>query len=147
MTGWVSAGATSESAWGRYQGSASTPYEVVVDLRPPPRSTCSCPSRKFPCRHAVALLGLLSEQELPHAPPPAYAERWLGQRAEPPTRSIEVADPEAVAKRAAARMLRVRTGLEELDRWLGDQVRSGLAGIERVGYAHFESVAARMVDA
>jgi hypothetical protein len=38
-------------------------------------------------------------------------------------------------------------GLAELDRWLRDQVRVGLAGTERAGYGPFDTLAARMVDA
>ena len=73
-------GATPDCAWGSYQGSAPRPYEVVVDRRPPERSTCSCPSRKFPCRHAIALLERLGEETVPEEPPPAYAEAWLARR-------------------------------------------------------------------
>jgi hypothetical protein len=56
-------------------------------------------------------------------------------------------DPEAASKRVVARAERVQTGLAELDQWLTDQVRSGLAGLERLGYSHFDGIAARMVDA
>ena len=67
----------------------------------------------------------------------------VGERAAAPA----VADPAAAAKRAATRVERVSAGLEELDRWLSDQVRGGLAGFERTGYSHVDHMAARMVDA
>src|SRR5918993_4245245 len=67
----------------------------------------------------------------------------VGKREEP----AELADPAAAAKRATARVERVSAGLEELDRWLSDQVRGGLAGFERAGYSHVDHMAARMVDA
>jgi hypothetical protein len=54
---------------------------------------------------------------------------------------------EAAASRAALRAERVTAGLDQLDRWLTDQVRSGLAGLERDGYGQVEQMAARMVDA
>ena len=38
-------------------------------------------------------------------------------------------------------------GLTELDRWLCDQVRQGLAASQRSGYRHWDDIAARMVDA
>lgn len=38
-------------------------------------------------------------------------------------------------------------GLEELERWLLDQMRGGLAALEHAGYPHVDRVAARMVDA
>ena len=38
-------------------------------------------------------------------------------------------------------------GVGELQQWLSDQVRHGLAGLESAGYRHFEPVAARLIDA
>jgi hypothetical protein len=46
-----------------------------------------------------------------------------------------------------ARMERVATGLDELDRWLADQVRAGIAGLASAGYDLWDAVAARLVDA
>ncbi|MFC6750247.1 SWIM zinc finger family protein [Deinococcus aquaticus] len=43
------------SLWGECQGSGQTPYLTGVDLSGP-AFRCSCPSRKFPCKHALALL-------------------------------------------------------------------------------------------
>lgn len=55
--------------------------------------------------------------------------------------------PAAAAARAAVRAERVADGLAELRTWLGDQVRTGLAGLERAGYGYVDAVAARMIDA
>ncbi|MDN5762595.1 MAG: hypothetical protein L0H41_09810 [Microlunatus sp.] len=55
-------------------------------------------------------------------------------------------DP-AAAKRAQARHEKVTAGLAELQIWLVDQVRAGLAALPQAGYGHFDTVAARMVDA
>jgi hypothetical protein len=49
--------------------------------------------------------------------------------------------------RAQQREARVAAGLAELDRWLCDQVRQGLAASQRSGYRHWDEIAARMVDA
>ena len=48
---------------------------------------------------------------------------------------------------AELREARVASGLAELDRWLTDQVRQGLAGSQRHGYGHWDDIAARMIDA
>jgi hypothetical protein len=50
-------------------------------------------------------------------------------------------------RRAERRETRVASGLTELDRWLCDQVRQGLAASQRSGYRHWDDIAARMVDA
>jgi len=53
---WPTAGAAEPGAlWGECSGSAAAPYRTVVDLSGP-AYRCSCPSRKFPCKHALALL-------------------------------------------------------------------------------------------
>jgi hypothetical protein len=53
----------------------------------------------------------------------------------------------AQQRRAGQREARVASGLTELDRWLCDQVRQGLAASQRSGYRHWDDIAARMVDA
>ena len=47
--------------WGECAGSGKTPYLVSIDWTSPdaPVCRCSCPSRQFPCKHA---LGLMFEQ-------------------------------------------------------------------------------------
>ena len=52
---WSDTGSTEILVWGKCQGSGKTPYQVSVDLAGP-TFRCSCPSRKFPCKHALALL-------------------------------------------------------------------------------------------
>jgi len=151
---WLDLGADSKGVWGSCTGGGRL-YETVVDLNPV-GYTCSCPSRKLPCKHALALLLQWSDGLVPVSQPPPFAAAWLEARAarksreEPPSgrpHRAELIDPAAAAKRAAARADRVAAGLDELDQWLCDQVRSGIAGLDRVGYAHFDRMAARMVDA
>ncbi len=151
---WSQTGRQDSVIWGRCQGNGPTPYLTAVVLDDPPAYSCTCPSRKFPCKHALALMLLAGGGTLPAGEPPAYAAEWLKRRADragrpdvPARTPGELADPEAAAKRAAARVARVAGGLDELDRWLHDQLRSGLAGLERAGYAPFDAIAARMVDA
>ena len=150
---WTQTGRRESVIWGRCQGSRPTPYLTAVVLDDTPAYSCTCPSRKFPCKHALALMLLAGGGTLPAGEPPAYAAEWLRRREEraarpeAPTRTPgELADPEGAAKRAAARVARVAGALDELDRWLHDQLRGGLAGLERAGYAPFDAIAARMVD-
>ncbi|WP_367276283.1 SWIM zinc finger family protein [uncultured Erythrobacter sp.] len=41
--------------WGECRGSGSTPYRHVVSELDADYN-CTCPSRKFPCKHALALM-------------------------------------------------------------------------------------------
>jgi len=139
------------AVWGECRGAA--PYRTVVDLSGP-AYRCSCPSRKFPCKHVLALLLLWVEGSVKdHADrPPDWAASWLTGRAgkasdAQPREPGEPKNPEMAARRAEQREARVATGLAELDRWLGDQVRQGLAVSQKSGYGHWDDIAARMVDA
>src|SRR3954452_23540118 len=48
-------------AWGELQGSGAAPYRVEARLDGP-AGRCTCPSRKQPCKHALALLLLAAEE-------------------------------------------------------------------------------------
>ena len=147
---WSGTGATGEAVWGLCAGSGKNPYQTIVDLDGPAYK-CSCPSRKFPCKHALALLLLWSGGSVPEEAEPAdYAKAWLAGRrkeAQPAGDSAAgVKDEAGAAKRAAERDRRVAGGLAELTEWLRDQVRAGLAdSASQPGHA--AAVAARMVDA
>jgi SWIM zinc finger len=152
---WSDIGHDPFGVWGLCSG-GSRPYQIVVDHGSPPAYACSCPSRKVPCKHALALLLRWSAGQVPAGEPPDFAATWLRARtahrrqpAPPPggRQTGELADPAAAAKRAAVRAERVASGLDELDQWLCDQIRGGIASLERAGYAHFDRMAARMVDA
>src|SRR6266545_3060843 len=145
------------AVWGSCKGSGAKPYRACVDLSGP-AYRCTCPSRKFPCKHALALLLLWSEGGVWDAPVPAdWVAEWIEQRRERGARAGsrraarpqggEAADPQAQRRRAEQRERRVAAGIDELDRWLQDQVRHGLAEAHRAGYGHWETAAARLVDA
>lgn len=159
---WSEAGSAEEgTVWGLCKGSGSKPYQTVVDIADAsgPAYKCSCPSRKFPCKHALGLLLLWAggDGAMPSAAePPDWAEQWIKgrrQRAEEkrtagasgsPSAS---ADPEAARRRAERRAVRVTAGATELEQRLTDLLRGGLAGAEQAGYGLWEETAARMVDA
>src|SRR5437870_5466593 len=67
--------------WGLCQGSGANPYQACVDLAEP-AYRCSCPSRKFPCKHAIGLLLLWSGGGVAPAEPPAWVAQWQAARAE-----------------------------------------------------------------
>ncbi|HYI57332.1 MAG TPA: SWIM zinc finger family protein [Microlunatus sp.] len=153
---WIELGRSTRAAWGRCQGSAAAPYETVVSADRPTVSSCSCPSRQRPCKHARGLAELAGDGQIAPVEEPAWVAQLVSRRpfaetgaeeVRPATDGVGVVDPEAAAKRAEARRAKVSSGLAELRIWLGDQVRIGLAGLPRAGYSHFDTIAARMVDA
>ncbi|MEV6808193.1 SWIM zinc finger family protein [Streptomyces sp. NPDC051132] len=158
---WSGTGSGEGTVWGLCKGSGSRPYQTVVDLADAagPAYKCSCPSRKFPCKHALGLLLLWAGDEgaVPAgARPPDWAEQWLaGRRGRAEAKKTQVeaasaagpADPEAARRRAERRAERVTAGATELEQRLADLLRGGLAAAEQAGYGLWDETAARMVDA
>ncbi|MCX0271385.1 SWIM zinc finger family protein [Nocardia zapadnayensis] len=142
---WSGTGWSGTTLWGLCKGSGQTPYQTIVDLAGP-AFRCSCPSRKFPCKHALSLLLIWSAGTVAESAETAdFAAEWIGRRAAKaaaPPKQPRGSDPAT----AQQRQERVKSGLAELDTWLTDQIRTGLAQTDR-SHAAFEAVAARLVDA
>ncbi|MCT7355709.1 SWIM zinc finger family protein, partial [Streptomyces sp. 15-116A] len=158
---WSEAGSSGEgTVWGLCKGSGSKPYQTVVDMADAsgPAYKCSCPSPKFPCKHALGLLLLWAggDGAVPRGEAPEWAAQWIaGRRMRveekrtdgPSAAPAGSADPEAARRRAERRAERVTAGAAELEQRLADLLRGGLASAEQAGYGLWEETAARMVDA
>ena len=156
---WSGAGSSDEgTVWGLCKGSGSKPYQTVVDIADAagPAYKCSCPSRKFPCKHALGLLLLWAGEDgaVPAGQAPDWAQQWIeGRRKRTEEKRAATAspaasaDPEGARRRAERRAERVTAGATELEQRLTDLLRGGLAGAEQTGYGLWEETAARMVDA
>lgn len=166
---WSVTGSDDRALWGQCQGSGGTPYRTVVELTGPAYQ-CSCPSRKFPCKHALGLLLLWSARGTGQSPAPDWATGWLDARQEKERQLQDRREQQrqraeqggadggaagqadsaarlAAAKRAARRSERVATGAAEIQVRLADQLRAGLADAPQQGPEAWAGVAARMVDA
>jgi hypothetical protein len=156
---WSGLGHDKRAAWGECQGSGANPYRCQVALSDW-ATRCSCPSRKFPCKHALGLLLLLADDGIPAGPCPDWVAEWLAARASRPggqaggpagradaqSPAVSV-DPEARQQRAASRDRKVDGGVEELRRWLADISRGGLAAAQAQPWTWWDQMARRMIDA
>jgi hypothetical protein len=149
---WVSKGANTSALWGECQGSGSKPYQTQIDLGNL-AFKCSCPSRKFPCKHGLGLLLLKARHSklFTDTEAPAWVSEWLTRRTEKEENKTEKKDKPvdevAQAKRQQARQQKVADGLEELLRWIKDIVRNGMLNLPERGPAFWENMAKRMIDA
>lgn len=174
---WSGVGVSRDGAllWGECAGSGANPYRVTADLRDL-GNKCTCPSRKFLCKHVLGLLWLNAEAIVPFAPAdtPAWVSDWLGRRrsggapktaspdapaASKDARAAQLAEPEAledpkeVARREAAAAKRsedteraISDALDALEQWIGDQLRMGLSAFIDDATARCRRIAARLVD-
>ena len=149
---WVSMGANHAAIWGECQGSGSKPYQTQVDISNV-AFKCSCPSRKFPCKHGIGLL-LLHAKDVSlfaNTTMPDWVNSWLQQRTEKQEKKEEKekkqADPAAQAKRNEQRQARVTDGIDELLLWIKDIFRSGIIQIPEKQHTVFPQLVKRMIDA
>ena len=172
---WSTVGSSRDSAliWGECAGSGANPYRVMGDLRDL-GNKCTCPSRKFPCKHVLALFWLKAEAVVPFpaSETPDWVSEWLvrrrtgGATAKPAPAGVakdlqaaraaepeQAEDPAAAARREAASARRaedteraILDALEALEQWVGDQLRLGLGGFIDDATQRCRRIGARLVD-
>jgi hypothetical protein len=138
---------------------------------------CTCPSRRAPCKHALALLLMWVRGGVPAAVRPDPVAGWIAERdrrtaaskgsgpgsqgrgsdgagddsgADRDGSGSDVPDPtdrDELDRARDERVARMLEGLVELDRWLEDRMRTGLADPALARYTTWDGLAARLVDA
>lgn len=163
------------TAWGECQGSGSKPYYVVIDVVDHGYK-CTCPSRKFPCKHALALMWRFVENPSTFAenPPPDWVNDWLSRRKkstkttapttnapnksidaiseEPSLSAEEITKKQAVAQKRAEKLKAdtdnsISAGLQELKGWINDQLSGGVGAFLDNILERTRQISARLVDA
>ncbi|MFY7964585.1 MAG: SWIM zinc finger family protein [Chitinophagaceae bacterium] len=149
---WVSKGMNEQAIWGECQGSGSKPYQTQIDIASL-TFKCSCPSRKFPCKHGLGLLLFHAKQQgsFTEKIAPQWVADWLAKRSERAEKKTEQkdkpVDEAAQTKRLQAREQLIDEGIEDLLLWMKDIVRNGILSIPENGTLIFDELAKRMVDA
>ena len=154
---WLEVGRNDVALWGKCQGSSV--YQVKVDLVQI-AFNCTCPSRKIPCKHVLGVLTLAAQSPAHVAPgePPQWVVDWLQKRRDREEKRTECKEKEdgpapasdnqkARERRTEQRNKNVQDGLDRLDLWLKDLVRSGLADLAGKPASFWEEQAKRLVDA
>ncbi len=165
---------TSHLVWGECQGSGANPYLTVFDLSDHGYK-CTCPSRKFPCKHSLALMWMYAESPTEFetaADIPQWVTDWLGRRRKTPGNKAEKPstqgkdlslaraeepekpeDPKAIArkeaavqKRAADTQTAILGAIDDLETWIEDQLRTGVGALMNDLSGRCRAIAARMVD-
>ncbi len=164
-------GKATNAIWGECLGSGKKPYQIKIDLGEPAYA-CSCPSRKFPCKHALGLLMIWSRNpsSVIAEDPPDWVSSWLESRANRAEKKalaakdalnqeatkfrlevdsgskVDRVESTAKKKRDAARNASVVAGLDELDVWLADLARRGLGTLPNETKSVWDERARRMID-
>ena len=133
--------------WAQCAGSGKTPYRVSIDWTDPdaPVCRCSCPSRQFPCKHALGLMfqqlagGAFEPAELPQE----IADKRAKQAARAAKKEAEgPAKPKkpntAAQKKKLAKQLE---GLDMAERMVDDLLTSGLGALAGASAQTYDKLA------
>jgi SWIM zinc finger len=100
--------------WGECQGSGATPYRVVVS-EADAGYKCTCPSRKFPCKHALALMWMRAGKSVAFVPAtvPDWVKDWLLRRRGTSTAATKTEDEAKAKSRPSIHLTEIpKTGAE-----------------------------------
>lgn len=149
---WDSWASDGETLWGLAKGSGKKPYQTQIALAEP-AFKCSCPSRKFPCKHALALMFMAAAtpDAIPSETIPDWVQEWLSSRevrAEKKAAAVKKApDTKAAAKRKDKKLDRISEGVASLTQFIEDLARQGIADPSIKDPETWNTMAKRMVDA
>ena len=157
-TNWLVSQYNDRAVWGEIKGSGSKPYLTQIDINNI-AFKCSCPSRKFPCKHGLGLMLLWTNDTTAvtqNEEEPAWVADWMNKRIAKEEKVNEVKEytEEEIAKlektklkRTEDRTLAVENGVAELKLVLKDIIRTGILNLPQKDDAFFDKIAARMIDA
>lgn len=149
---WRNLAGNSKLLWGECKSSGLTYYKVAYH-KANQTFKCNCASRKYPCKHALALSVLLTEQSdlfETISTLPIWVTEWSNQGAPTSIVSTPEVEREKAEKRQnnfSKRLNQMIAGLDELENWLLDTLRQGIAALEQQPYSFWKEMAARMYDA
>lgn len=150
---WQTVGLSETALWGTYGRGGR--FQIRIDFQDM-GFRCTCPSRKLPCKHVLALLMLFASvpDSFVIQEPPHWVAEWLLSRRTraQKKRSLqnEVSKPldrDAQAKRVTEREDKIASGLQQLTIWMDDLIRGGVGDLERQPYSFWDGQARRLVDA
>ncbi len=135
--------------WAVCAGSGKNPYHTSVDFADPgsPTCRCSCPSRQFPCKHALGLMfEILSGKSFSVAEIPADLMEKRAKKAARAAKKEEGADAPPREKKInkAAQSKKLKKQLEGLDMaesMMNDLLSAGLGTLAGTSAKSYEKLA------
>ena len=149
---WLSLGGNSTYVWGAYPAGPTWKFHTAIQLENP-TFYCSCRSKTKPCKHNIALLlqlqrnsdSFLITEELPD-----WVETWQEDRTKPVKKELTAAEIKARKERQKEfkdqRLVIMKNGVLDLERWLNSLLQQGLAEVKDYPLSFWDDFSARMVD-
>lgn len=134
--------------WAECAGSGKNPYQTSIDFSSPdgtPTCRCSCPSRQFPCKHALGLMfELLAEKEFEVAEIPAGLAEKRARQAARAAKKEAGESPKPKKTNTAAQKKKLQhqlEGLDQAERMVDDLLSAGVSTLSGSSAQSFEKLA------
>lgn len=139
---WQALGRNQDGAWAELPNSRNKdPFKVML-LFEDMTLWCACQSTKAPCNHGLMLLLLLTNQlnafETAVSPPTWFIAKQKRHNHQ---------KQRTLSNQKPNNLQHLRTGMSELELWLKDLIRNGLADLPGRPKKYWTAMADRMVDA
>lgn len=136
--------------WAECAGSGKNPYRTSIDFslsETAPTCRCSCPSRQFPCKHALGLMyeimagKLFAAAELPSdlAEKKAKQEARAAKKADQEDRSAKEKKPNTSARKK--KLAKQLEGLDQAQKLVDELLTAGIGTLAGTSAQTFEKVA------
>jgi len=139
------------AVWCEIYGSGKKPYLTQLDIQNI-AFKCSCPSRKFPCKHSLALGLYIADRGLDTigmSDEPLWVKEWIDKRvakAQKQTTTPKVKSQESIKKLEAKRWSSAKENVSFVADWLADSIKLGILDLPNRDYGYWEDLKKRMVD-
>jgi hypothetical protein len=146
---WQNLGTDGTHIWGAAPSSGKNYYSVMAEVSGPIAYRCTCSSREHPCKHTLALLMMAAQAsaEFKTAPAPDWVEDWAKRRIAAKQRKASSKPRKVNPKTLARRKQEIESGMDELDLWMRDLIRAGLATAQGKPRSFYTNPARRLIDA
>ena len=139
--------------WAAIQGSGKKPYLVQIDINDL-AFKCSCPSRKFPCKHGLALAYYIAANgfdNISHTSEAIWVKEWIDKRTNKAitkaAKAKKVIDPKKQKKKSENKWANAKKSIEQVELWLKDLMKLGILDFPNKEQTYWAKLAKRMVDA
>ena len=137
---WSDLATAGDYAWGKYVIQTRNEFQVIANLKQLTFS-CSCKNRKFPCNHTLALALMMVEcrDQIPSDVQPDWVATFDQSLHPESSTEFDIATQKKHQQQ-------LRRGLADLELWLHDLVRTGLANLPSLSNDAWDMRAGRLVD-
>jgi len=140
------------AVWSEIYGSGKKPYLTQMDINDIVFK-CSCPSRKFPCKHSLALGLYVAHNKLDSIPTqqePLWVQEWIDKRIQKANKKASTTpktkSPQQIALLETKRWNSAKKDVIYIEKWLEDSIKLGILDFPNKKFDYWDGLKKRIVD-